>query len=327
MTFPLAAAIGGAAALSALTNGLGIAASEDAAREANDLQLQMFREQLGFNHNERLEVQKYNSPAEQRKRYEAAGINPYAMLGRMESGNVQAATAPAAPTAHVANSTPADYGRIGESLGEGFLKASQVESLNLDNAQKRIELQYKTAHEILSLQNEISEINSKKAVTDLDKNRLLELTENISMLKENLEILRSNKPQLLIQERERTNALKLQNTAIDLQNKYQSLMNDLQSKMSSKQLQLIQAQIYQAIKSGDSQAADAALKQIEKQGVSIDNYQKNQINWLIREGVKLDIKAQKLSIRQQGADYWNPFGYVGKALGGSAGVNLSRSIK
>lgn len=295
MAFPLAAAIGGAAALSALTNGLGIAASQDAAREANDLQLQMFREQLGFNHNERLEVQKYNSPVEQRKRYEAAGINPYAMLGQMESGNVQAATAPAAPSAHVTNATPADYGRIGESLGEGFLKASQVESLNLDNAQKRIELQYKTAHEILSLQNEISEIHSKKALTDLDKKRLLELNENISMLKENLEILRSNKPQLILQEKAKTVALDLENQGRRLQNDYQSLMNDLQSKMSSKQLQLIQAQIYQAIQSGDAQSADAALKKIEKAGVEIDNNHKSKLNWLIRQGVKLDneVKSYK----------------------------------
>ena len=297
MAFPLAAAIGGAAALSALTNGLGIAASQDAAREANDLQLQMFREQLGFNHNERLEVQKYNSPVEQRKRYEAAGINPYAMLGQMESGNVQAATAPAAPTAHVANSTPADYGRIGDSLGEGFLKASQVESLNLDNAQKRIELQYKTAHEILSLQNEISEINSKKAITDLDKKRLLELNENISMLKENLEILRSNKPQLILQEKAKTKALDLENDGKRLQNDYQSLMNDLQSKLAPGQFKLLQAQIFQAIQSGNVSSAEAALKKAEEIGVKIDNFQKNKINWLIREGVRLENKRKDYESR------------------------------
>ena len=67
----------------------------------NKKQEEMFHEQMAYQTSEREATQEYNTPANQRQRYEDAGINPYLALGQMDAGNTSAQTAPSAPQLQV----------------------------------------------------------------------------------------------------------------------------------------------------------------------------------------------------------------------------------
>ena len=103
-------ATAGNVAATAMTND----ANKQIARENNDAQKEMFYSGQEFNHNEAIEAynrdiqkmqmeQQYNSPVEQVKRYQEAGLNPAVMMSQGiagSSGNVSAPSASqAAPSA------------------------------------------------------------------------------------------------------------------------------------------------------------------------------------------------------------------------------------
>lgn len=51
--------------------------NKSAQSEANATNIQLSREQMAYQTSEREAAQEYNTPANQRARYEAAGINPF----------------------------------------------------------------------------------------------------------------------------------------------------------------------------------------------------------------------------------------------------------
>ena len=79
-------------------------------KSANQAALQRMREQNDFVERMWNKGNEYNTPYEQRKRYEAAGINPYMALGNIQAGNAQGSVTPA---------PPAPVGNAGAFLGAG----------------------------------------------------------------------------------------------------------------------------------------------------------------------------------------------------------------
>lgn len=79
-------------------------------KSANQAALQRMREQNDFAERMWNKGNEYNTPYEQRKRYEAAGINPYMALGNIQAGNAQGSVTPA---------PPAPVGNAGAFLGAG----------------------------------------------------------------------------------------------------------------------------------------------------------------------------------------------------------------
>lgn len=77
-------------------------------KSANQAALQRMREQNDFAERMWNKGNEYNTPYEQRKRYEAAGINPYMALGNIQAGNAQGSVSPA---------PPAPVGNAGAFLG------------------------------------------------------------------------------------------------------------------------------------------------------------------------------------------------------------------
>lgn len=80
-------------------------------KSANQAALQRMREQNDFAERMWNRGNEYNTPYEQRKRYEAAGINPYLALGNIQAGNAQGSVSPA---------PPAPVGNAGAFLGAGI---------------------------------------------------------------------------------------------------------------------------------------------------------------------------------------------------------------
>lgn len=93
----------------------------------------------------------YNSPENQRKRLEAAGINPYGALGSISNGN--AASAPQATEIRpdfssykagvekVAAYIP-EIGNLFNALADGFQKYQMMKAMKLDNDRKEVSNQY-----------------------------------------------------------------------------------------------------------------------------------------------------------------------------------------
>lgn len=93
----------------------------------------------------------YNSPENQRKRLEAAGINPYGALGSISNGN--AASAPQASEIRpdfsnykagadkVAAYVP-EIGNLFTALADGFQKYQMMKAMKLDNDRKEVSNSY-----------------------------------------------------------------------------------------------------------------------------------------------------------------------------------------
>lgn len=94
------------------------------ARETNQMQYQMFKEQNAFNERMYNQMQQYNTPAAQMQRYQEAGINPYIAAGNVQSGNAQSALQSAQPLpAHSAQVQPVNafqdtFSQIGNVISQ-----------------------------------------------------------------------------------------------------------------------------------------------------------------------------------------------------------------
>lgn len=284
------------------------------ARETNAQNYQMFHEQLGFTKDMWDASNLYNTPVAQRKRMEQAGINPYMALGNMNTGNAELASTPAPnPAITGAPMQPYNFDFIGNGTRDALLAANQVDGLNLDNEAKRIDLITRSSENLARLDGMIAD-NKKKGL----ETSVLE-TQRDSMLEE-LDILRSSKSERKAQAKLATRRMELENDGQELQNKWQDFQNELAKELKPYQIEQLKASIavaYSEVKLNNANAgkavAEKALAIAHEKGVRIDNYQKNQLNWLIREGVKLDNKMKKYNISHPG--------YVSRFIGDLGAVD------
>lgn len=195
-----AAIIGGASFLSGLFGaGSQSAANEtnlQATRETNAQNYKMFQEQLGFNREMYEKANAYNTPAAQRRRFEAAGINPYFALGNMDSGNASMQTSPSPNPAVAPHVNPVDYGQmfngIPNAVGAYYdnkLKSEQADSVGISNKIQAIELRYKAVDKQVELQQKIADLENKKALTASEKQRLDNLRQEYRVGETNLKYL------------------------------------------------------------------------------------------------------------------------------------------
>lgn len=313
LTLGAALALGGASALGNIVGGaLGANAQASAnaanlqiARETNEQQYKMFQEQMGYNTAERIAAQEYNSPNNQRKLYEQAGINPYSVTGNMNSQTV-AQSAPSAPAQHVAQVAPntafADMARnLGSTVGNTLSDALQADALNLDNQSKRIDLQYKTQEKLLAIDEKMADIAHKKNLTEQDRVQLSIMQNQRDELAENLDLLRSNKSEYKKQVKLQTHAARLENKAKALQNEYQDWCNDFAKKKGAKELEQLNAAIAaewsQVSLNGALSAqakANAVLSAAEKSGVDLDNQQKKMLRGHVLKMAQLQEQGKQL---------------------------------
>lgn len=123
------------------------------------------------------DVAEYNSAPEQRKRFEAAGLNPYMMMTGANAGtaeSVGSATSPSAQgvTPPTSSSYTADYSGIAQALGDVVDRIQSEPDRNKTRAETdnlRIEGKYKAAEAIAKIANIKADTYTKKGRLALDK--------------------------------------------------------------------------------------------------------------------------------------------------------------
>lgn len=159
-------------------------------KSANAAALQRMREQNDFAERMWREGNAYNTPYEQRKRYEAAGINPYLALGNIQAGNAQGSVTPA---------PPAPVGNAGAYLGAGVagaanaavntymqnqLISSQVQKNLADADAVRTDTPYIGRRNEADIASTEASTENTRTKTDLDRVNILIASADLDRLKQ-----------------------------------------------------------------------------------------------------------------------------------------------
>lgn len=273
-----------------------------ATRETNDMNYRIFKEQMAYQTGEREATQEYNTPFNQRKRYEQAGINPYFALGNISSGETTAQTSPSAPQMNVPHVEPIPYGNVMRDVASNVLAARQAESIGLDNDAKRIDLLYKNEEKILEIQNRRQDLLSKKQLTANDKRKLEILDEQLKSLQYDNDYLSSTLHERKQQSKLTTRRMELDNDIQKLQKEYQQWQNDFVKKHGEKQLAELDSRIatnFASANLSNKQAvlalAEKTLRDAEKSGVDLSNQEKRMLRGHILTMARLEERNLKLN--------------------------------
>ena len=155
-------------------------------KSVNAEALKRMREQNDFVERMWNKGNEYNTPYEQRKRYELAGINPYLALGNIQAGNAQGSVTPA---------PPAPVGNAGAYLGAGANQAvnaylqnqlisSQVEKNLADADAVRTDTPFIGRRNEADIANTEAGTESTKTKTDLDRVNILIANASLDRLKQ-----------------------------------------------------------------------------------------------------------------------------------------------
>lgn len=155
-------------------------------KSANAEALKRMREQNDFVERMWNKGNEYNTPYEQRKRYELAGINPYLALGNIQAGNAQGSVTPA---------PPAPVGNAGAYLGAGANQAvnaylqnqlisSQVEKNLADADAVRTDTPFIGRRNEADIASTEAGTENTRTRTELDKVNTLVATASLDRLKQ-----------------------------------------------------------------------------------------------------------------------------------------------
>ena len=155
-------------------------------KSANAEALKRMREQNDFVERMWNKGNEYNTPYEQRKRYELAGINPYLALGNIQAGNAQGSVTPA---------PPAPVGNAGAFLGAGANQAvnaylqnqlisSQVEKNLADADAVRTDTPFIGRRNEADIASTEAGTENTRTKTSLDRVNTLVATANLDRIKQ-----------------------------------------------------------------------------------------------------------------------------------------------
>lgn len=316
-------------ALAGLATGVGNLVSgflnEEAVEETNDTNLQatretnaqnreLFNQQLDYNtqmyenqkayNNELIEkMNDYNKPANQMSRYRDAGINPYFALGNIDSGQMQNAVGVTAPTAGSAPTMQSPHfqapnydfiGNAGRDIASVMGNYFTYENLHANTEAQMIDNLTRFDENIARLEH----MRSQKDLSDAERDRLDEqitdmrqqrnyVLENMRLGNENLR--NSNKLQ------EFDKQLKVVEVKTSyLQMEYQSWLNDFSKERGAKELEQLQSIIANTQADSASKYANKVLSECQREGVRLDNKQKETLLPLLERGQRLDNERKAL---------------------------------
>lgn len=380
LTALAAGLLAGGSALSSITGSLfGAKAGKDAqaavnaanlqaTRETNLQNYQLYQEQKAFDREmwqkqldlyDKMWSQQtdYNSPKEQVKRLEEAGLNPTLMMGNLDTGQVQTPYSPSAPsspsapqmqTPHVEAYDPTNAyisaaGGVSSAVNDFFrndLLSEQAKSEHINNITR---LQENKAR--------IAEILSRKDLNEATRNKYNAESNRIDYLLD-MEYKNLASSANLNNEHARTQVeqqklIRAEARMRELSADYQQAVNDFLPTLQQAELKEVHSRIaannasafaqYENGKLSKAQAATEAvnktIRELEKKGVKIDLRNKPKMISLTLKGMKyqneisrLQQKGVELDNRQKGADYWNPFRYLGPTGASAAGAAVLKAI-
>lgn len=308
--------------------------------------------------------QNYNSAKAQRARLEAAGLNPYLMMSGGNAGTASAVSgssgtggSPSAMGVNVPTASPA----VMQAYRPDFSGATGVIQTLLDiEAQKgvrdaqadfyrqqaagfKVDNKYKAEKILWEIYNSKADYNLKNSQEALNNMSFARMQAMFSS-----DVSKA--------QREADNA-QFTGELIRAQTAWQQLQGLLGAKELKyydqkvlQELAIMSAQQYSLVAAGKAseaqarQAIENALNLVEqREGIKVDNYVKQKTanalidtaRWNSRTSglgyfdklneLDFNKKFRSKTLRQMGADYWNPFGYVGKMLGGS--FSFSKAVK
>lgn len=244
--------------------------------ETNALNYQMFREQLGFSERMQDKQNEYNTPANQRARFEQAGINPYLVMGNINSGNSELVTSPSPnPAQSPSVQSVSGFADMLQNLGTVPSRALEISSMSEQiNAQReavkqaRIQSEFYRAEKIAGINKTLQETQNLVKSGKLTDVEVREANQRIGRMRHEIESLklanqfnRRTMRARTKKEEKMADLVAAQEQGQLLQNAYQQLTNDAFPSLNEAQMSLLAGQTYQAVMSGEMSKEGASLNQ------------------------------------------------------------------
>lgn len=287
------------------------AANLQAVRETNEANSAINASNLAYNRESRDMAYKYQtdlynkiysdtSPSAKMEQYRQAGINPYFALGNVSPSQATASTAPqsSAPSAlpmQAAHQDPVqyDFSGVGDAVNSYFNNSR----LDADTQSRRIQ-------NITQLDRDIADLRVKRSQENLNAKQAQHLDSQIKTLEKMRDIEYENAKRsgsFMEQQTENVKAerevIRLNARSQDLNNQFLEWRNEYEKQHGAAELRHVDALVKEALASASASAASAVLAKAQERGVRIDNYQKNKLNWLIREEKKTQIQRNKFEMK------------------------------
>lgn len=332
------------------------------AREANDLQVQLQREQNAFAHDEaelafQREMQKmeYNNPINQLQRYQEAGVNPSvafaggtgaATAGNMTAPQAQPASSGVSPSLPnlLSFQKPLPFNLAGGMMDSVVKAATAIKSFK-DAQKSSAEAKQIEAFLNTNLRKMLAETEGQELQNFLNANfgekkesaTVALLTQQAITaatqgdLNEATKVVKQSEDFL----NKQLAAYHGQNAAL-LEKRNETYMKELKATIdnlyasSAAHLASAEASRAQADYSRQALLTSAAEREKFAQETlqAIESTRSISLDNEKRELLlPLIIKQIELDIRQQGQDYWNPFRYAGTIFGGAAGATIKAIAK
>lgn len=285
----------------------------------------------------------YDSLKNQMARYRAIGINPYFALGNVQGG--QAAGSTPTPSSQLTTpqmSTPEvrAYDPTQAIMGASQQVGDSVSSY-FDNSLKEESVRQLAIKNITQLDRDLAELDNMIA----DKNKKEEDTKMLREQREQLvamrsDIIKSAKLRNLNVQAD-TNKKRAESDYVSSQTEFQDMHNTVfkntqwyTAEKIMRELDEMMSRINLNRASAGDALAHRFVNLATSNGIRIDNFQKNKINWMVRNALKLDIRLKQQDLGIDGNWYsgkYNPLrdGFqtmlTGVADGAKAAATRGRS--
>ena len=266
----------------------------------------------------------YNSASQQRYRLEQAGLNPYMMMNGGDAGTASSASGITPPTATPVQVQPLDYGqafsRLASSVGDYY----QVK--NLDAQTKQIQ----SITEGVDIENRFKAVQAFAEVYKLFSEGGKNTAQTARQLIENDWL-----PKLLdIGVRKGESEINL-NASVEALNRVNEAKGQKELKwideQSAANIALTMSATYKNYKDAQKAVTETIESEARTRGINIStdtarSMAGHLVSKAFYESVQSEqqVEINEKVIRQQGADYWNPFRYLGNLLGPAASVVVGR---
>ena len=301
----------GSSLLSSSSQSSANAANLQAVREANEANQRINDANLAYNRESRDMAYKYQtdlynkiyrdtSPVVQRQQYEQAGINPYFALGNITGSQ---ATASNAPNSSAPSSIPMQAGQV-QPVSYDFSPVGDAVNSYFNNQRLDADTQSRRIQNITQLDRDKAELQktlSQKNLTDEQRKETISRIKTLEAMRD-IEVANAKRSGSFIEQQTEnvkadTAVKRLNARTVELTNAYQEWRNEYEKKYGAAELKRVDALTKEALSASSASAASAVLSKAQERGVRIDNYQKNKLNWLIREEKKSQIQRNKFEMK------------------------------
>lgn len=290
----------------------------------NEYNERMLEKQMRYNTRMWHAQNLYNSASQQRYRIEQAGLNPYMMMDGGNAGTASSASGITPPTATPVQVQPLDYGeafsRLAATVGDYY------HMKNLDAQTKQIQ----SITEGVDIENRFKAVQALAEVYRLFSEGGKNTAQTARQLIENDWL-----PKMLdIGARKGESEISL-NTSVEALNRVNEAKGQKELKWIDEQaaanIALTMSATYKNYKDALKAVAETIESEARTRGININNdTARSMAGHLVSkaffESVQSEqqVESNEKVIRQQGADYWNPFRYLGNLLGPAASVIIGR---